>query len=89
MKIEITNEGDCNGYHIYESGTNRPMRNFRRNFIRLYDFDDDDIENLLGCKAYKTFVNGKFTFNVTKSHLQLITGERLASTRQELSIYND
>lgn len=89
MKIEITNEGPENGYHIYESGSNRPMRNFRRNFIRLYDFDDDDIENLLGGKAYKAFENGKFTFSVTKKHLQLITGERFATTRKELSLYND
>ncbi len=69
MKIEITNEGDCNGYNIYKVGNNFPIRNFRRNVIRLFDFDDDDIENLIGTHAFETsFKAGKYLYNVTKSH---------------------
>lgn len=88
MKIQITNEGD--NYNIYLEGANRPVKNFRESFLSPYSFQDEDILNLIGEKAFNTsFQNGKYEYNVSKTHLQLITGERSAHNRSELELYND
>jgi len=88
MKLTIqapsTPAGD---YKIYESGQSFPMRNMRANIVGLYDFSEDDIFNLLGPTKYAQFENGKFSFDIPKKHVQLITGERLAQTRAELQMY--
>ena len=87
MKIEITNEE--NGYKLYKENSNRPEINFRHSFLSNYLFFEDDIFNLLGEKRYKDFENGKYIFEISKNHLDFITGLRSARTRSELLIYND
>ncbi len=83
MKVEITNEGES--YYIWANG--KQERNMRSNF-RPFNFYDDDIEKLIGEKAYKTtFQNGRYEYNVTRSHLDLITGQRSAQNRSELLLY--
>jgi len=87
MTVEITNEGEY--YHIYTKDNLRPLKNFRQH-INTFAFYDDDIENLIGVKAFSTsFKEGKYIFNVSVNHLQLITGERSAENRNELLMYKD
>jgi hypothetical protein len=90
MKIEILKTDDPAGdYEIYLPGKNRPERNYRANITGLHEFTEQDIENLLQNK-YSDFEKGKsFTFEVTKKHLQLITGERLPQNKIELEMYPD
>lgn len=85
MKIEITNEGEF--YNIYKDGEQRPLKNMRSGFMSPFAFYDDDILKLLDEKQHDKFLKGEYKFNVSKSHLQFITGERLAQTRQELQMY--
>ena len=85
MKVEITNEGEH--FNIYPEKQTYPLQNMRARNNR-YAFYDDDILNLLGTK-YSQFEKGKYEFEVSKSHLQLITGERGAKNRKELEMYND
>ena len=88
MKLTIqapsTPAGD---YKIYESGQSFPMRNMRANIVGLYEFNEDDIFNLLGPTKYSQFEAGRFSFDIPKKHVQLITGERQAETRVELKMY--
>lgn len=87
MTIEITNEGEY--YHLYKNGNLRPVTNFRQH-INTFAFYDEDIENLIGVKAFSTsFKEGKYIYNVSASHLQFITGERGAKNRTELLIYKN
>lgn len=88
MKILIENNGQMGEYKIYQEGKSFPLKNMRKN-INVYDFSEDDIFNLIGEKDYSKFEKGKFEFNVTKSHLDLVTGQRSAKTKQELDLYND
>lgn len=90
MNIEIHNTtGDTRGYKIYAQGAERPMRNFRAHMVDLHGFTDDDIQNLLSASDYKKFENGQYKFNVSKSRLELVTGERLATTKAELELYQN
>jgi len=87
MKIEITNEGEY--YHLYKQHEKRPLVNMRQN-INTFAFYDDDIENIIGEKAFNgSFKNGKYIFEVSVNHLDLITGKRSARTRNELLMYKD
>lgn len=87
MQIEITApQNPADNYSIYKTGENRPIRNQRANVIGLYQFTEDDIENLLESQ-YKRFQEGKYQFNVTANRLQLITGERSARNKAELNLY--
>ena len=87
MTIEITNEGEL--FHIYKDGQQRPIKNFRQS-INTFAFYDEDIENLIGEKAYNsTFQQGKYKYNVSAKHLQLITGERGAQNKNELLMYKN
>lgn len=87
MKIEITNEGEY--YHLYKEGSLHPLKNLRQHF-NTFAFYDDDIQNLIGEKAFSTSFNeGKYIYNVSASHLQLITGERSAKNRTELLMYKN
>jgi len=79
-------ENSCNRYSIYIQTNQKPQRNFRAEITGLYEFDEDDIENLLEGK-YKAFEKGKYIFNVSVSRLKLITGERSAHSRSELLLY--
>lgn len=85
----ISGNAQEDGYKIFEYGKEYPFRNIRKNTIRLYDFDEDDIFNLLGEKEYKKFEEGKYHFTVPKSRIDLITGQRSARTKEELKMYND
>lgn len=88
MKIQITNEGD-EGFFIYKTGENRPVKNYRSNFTKLFTFWNQDILWLIGEKNYDNkFLKGVYTFSVTANHLKLITGERSAQNRKELAMYN-
>jgi len=88
MKVEITNEGEY--YKIYKVGDLHPIKNLRSGYLSPFAFSDDDIENLIGEKAYSTsFQDGKYTYNVIESHLDLISGNRSAQNRVELAMYND
>ena len=90
MKIEIHNAGQTNDYRLFEEGNNRPLQNYRNNFICPFDFSDQDIFWLIGEKNYDgKFQTGTYIFNVAKHHLQLITVERHARNRTELVMYND
>jgi|694.fasta_scaffold89439_3 hypothetical protein len=84
MIVEITNEGEY--YNIWIG--NKKVRNIRAN-LNSFAFYDDDIENLIGENNYKkAFQDGKFIFEVSKKHLDLISGERSAQTKAELLMYN-
>ena len=88
MKVEITNE--ANGYYIYIQGENRPLKNIRESFLNQFTFQEDDIFNLIGEKKFENdFTNGKYIFNVTKNHLDLICGNRSARSKDELTMYNN
>jgi len=90
MKIEIHNVGNGMGdLNIYISGNNKPLRNMRRNTIGLYCFDDEDVLNLLGDVKYKRYEVGEYIFNVNKSLLDLVCGNRSACNRVELNMYQD
>lgn len=88
MKIEITNEE--RGYKLYKENSQYPMENFRNSFLSKFLFFEDDIYNLIGEKKYNNdFQKGKYIFEISKKHLELITGMRSARTREELEMYND
>lgn len=87
MNIEIHNNGQTNGLSIYLKGSLRPLKNIRANIIGIYEFSDDDILNLLGDSAYNRLVAGEYQFSVTKSILDLVTGNRSAKNRTELQMY--
>lgn len=86
MKIEITNEGES--FKLYYNKELRPIKNFRAN-LSPFSFYEDDILKLLSEKQHNDFLNGAYCFEVSKKHLQLITGERSAQTRNELELYSN
>lgn len=87
MKIEIINgsTSGTNGVVIYVEGKPHPIRNFRNHITDLNGFDDNEIEALLGTD-YPKYEEGKYQFNVSANHLKLITGERLPTTKRELTL---
>lgn len=90
MKIEIVSSAPDKEYKIYKIGDKFPVKNLRSNqLIGNCDFSENDILNLLGDKKYAKFENGIYVFDVTKNHLDLITGERSPRNRTELEMYKD
>ena len=88
MNIEIHYNGNMEEYSIYKKHESFPIKNMRAN-LQPYKFSEDDIYHLLGEKEYGLFEKGKYEFKVTKSHLDLVTGQRGAKNKQELLIYKD
>ena len=71
MKITIyAPETPTSGHTIYDENNNR-IRNSHNN-LRSYDFDEDEILFILGEKEFSKFEQGKYTFNVPVSMLNII-----------------
>lgn len=87
MKIEIHSSGPDTGLHIYSAGSQHPLRNFRKNIVGLHDFEEEDIQNLLGPAAFSRFLKGDFVFTVPKRLLKVVTGEYFPVNKEEIALY--
>lgn len=74
MKVEI-NEFDASqtrGSKVFVNG--KKLQN-KQGGMFPYDFDENDILELLGEKRFKQYENGKYVFNLTKTEIFTATND--------------
>jgi len=83
MKVEIQNidSSNCKGYHVYADSK---MLSTPKVSMNTREWDDNEIEHLIGQNNYLQFEQGKYTFNLPTWKIRLIEGKQTAKTREQL-----
>ena len=85
MKISIEQSGHPAYLPNVYAGT-KTLTPPTRRIADPHGWNDDELAALLGEANYEKYEAGKFTFDVTKGHYDLITGLRAPKNNHELRI---
>jgi hypothetical protein len=86
ISIESYDMSGAGGLNIWADG--KKIKNYKAGFIKPFDFDETEIQQILEPNQFKKFEGGAYEFDVPKWKLDVVSGNGLKKANRAQNIFS-